>query len=91
MYGCNRTNFFRQERRRQERENLFYELASRVWKDDVQGTVEILAKDPTLVNCHQFNFYLPDKTNSILAYAEALNRKTIIQVLLGFGANSGAS
>jgi len=91
MNGCCVFGEYQREKRRKEKEELFYQLMDKVWYDDVKGTVEVLAKDPSLVNYRQYNFHLPEKTNSILGYAEALNRKTIIQVLLGFGAISGTS
>ena len=91
MEGCCIHSVYRREERRKERENLFFELMNTVWHDDIQGTVEILSKDPTLTNYRQFDFHLPNKTNSILDYAKVLSRKDIIQVLLGFGARSGTS
>jgi hypothetical protein len=91
MKSCCVIGEYQLEKRRKERQNLFYWLMESVWHNDLQGTVRILVKDPTLVNYRQFTFYLPDKTNSILDYAKALNRETIIQVFLGFGAISGTS
>ncbi|MCL5407061.1 MAG: hypothetical protein M1429_01005 [Patescibacteria group bacterium] len=77
---------FEREKSERKREELFYDLMASVWHGNIQETVKILSKDPGLVNYRDFTFHLPQKTNSILNYAKALERETIIQVLLGFGA-----
>ena len=71
-------------RRRQEK---FFELMDAVWHGDIKRVVEILSSERSLTNYQGFTFHLfHGKSNSILTYAIILNRPTIVQVLLGFGA-----
>jgi hypothetical protein len=74
--------------RRKQKEEAFYSLMDAVWHGDIQQTVRISARDPSLVNYSRFDFHLElgKKTTSILSYARACGKETIAQILLGFGA-----
>jgi len=76
----------RKEREERILEIQFDQLASAVWKGDIQECVRILKSNSRLANYRGFTFHLPQKSKSILAYAKACGQKTIFEILVGFGA-----
>lgn len=83
-----KTEIPKQRKHRKTRKEKFFELMDAVWHHDIKGIVGILAKNKKLVNYRGFTFHLPQKSNSLLEYAQELGKETtIVQVLLGFGAS----
>lgn len=89
-WHCQLKRWRRQEERRKRK--LFFELMSAVWRGDIRKIIKILLGDRTLVNYSDFTFFLPGegsetvRTTSLLDYAKAMGRGTVVEVLAGFGA-----
>ena len=79
-----RRAIIREQKKR--REKAFEDLTQAVWKNDLRGVVTILARNSGLVHYNGFVFHLPEKTTSIVVYAEGLGHETIVEVLRGFAA-----